>query len=78
MVLIALLARYFYDNLTTLNYPNIMISVTKRDILSIKEIKSSHLAKRVKLNCSLIDLSKLERLSKSANIFYIFICMRLL
>ena len=63
-VLINLLLKYFLDNLSNEKYPNNVISVSKRDIVNIKEISYPLVVKRFKLNCSLIDLSKLERLSK--------------
>ena len=68
MVLIFLLARYFFEYISTEKYPNSVISVSKRDIPNIKEIKSSYEASGVKLNCSSFDLSKLERLSKQLKI----------
>ena len=64
MVLIGLLCEYFFYNLTNVKIPKHVISVSKSDILNIKVIKSVHLMTGVKLNCSLIDLSKLESLSK--------------
>ena len=65
MVFICLLCKRFFDNLTTLKIPNHVISFSKRDIPNIKEIKSPYLSRGVNLNCSFIDLSKLERLSKN-------------
>lgn len=70
MVLIGLIAKYFFENLSTEKYPNNVISVSKRDIQNIKEIQiKSYRSKQVKLTClSSVDLSKLERLSKLTNI----------
>ena len=64
MVFICLLWKHFFDNLTTLKIPNHVISFSKRDIPNIKEIKFPYLSRGVNLNCSSIDLSKLESLSK--------------
>ena len=64
MVLTCLLYKRLYENLSTVKYPNHVISVCKRDTLNIKEIDVPKYMGAVKLTGSLIDLSKLERLSK--------------
>lgn len=63
MVLISLLARYFYDNIITVKYPNHVICVSKRDTLNFKDMNVPSSLK-VKLICSSVDLSNLESLSK--------------
>ena len=63
MVLIRLIYGYFWDTLKIQLYPNHVISVTKQNILNVKEIEFPHLTRVVKLHCSSI-FSKLERLSK--------------
>ena len=61
MVLTGLLYKYFTDNL--LNFPNHVIHVRKEDVLNIKSIDCFY--SRVNLtSSSIIDLSKLEELSK--------------
>lgn len=64
MVLITLLLEYFHDNLSTVKYPNNVISVRKGDTVNIKEINVPSSVRGVKLKRSSIDLSNLERLSK--------------
>ena len=64
MVLINLLLKCFLDNLSTVKYPNNVISVKNGDALNIKEINVPSSVRGVKLNRSSIDLSNLERLSK--------------
>ena len=51
MILMGLIVKYFFENLTTEKYPNNVISVSKRDIQNIKEIQiKSRRSKQVKLN----------------------------
>ena len=64
MVLTSLLLKCFHDNLSTVKYPNNVISVRKGDSVNIKEINFPSSVRGVKLNRSSIDLSNLERLSK--------------
>ena len=64
MVLISLLQRHFWLNLTDEKYPSHVIFVSKRDILNIKQINVPYFMSGIKLTCSSIDLSKLEHLSQ--------------
>ena len=63
-LLFALFYEYLNHNLAALNYPNHLVSVRKRDTRNIKEINVPGHFRKVKLNSSLIDWSKIERLSK--------------
>jgi hypothetical protein len=65
MVLIGLLSKFFRENITTQRYPNHLIRVSKQDLLKIKRIdfKNNNI-RAINLTNSLIDLSKLEYLSK--------------
>ena len=63
MVLIALLYKYFIDNLH--NFPNHVIRVCKQDVLKIASIDISQEYSGVNLTSSSnIDLSKLVKLCK--------------
>ena len=64
MVLIGLLQKHFFDNLTTQKFPSHVIIVRKEDLLNVKEIQCFDL-KGVNLSAArTIDLCNLERLSK--------------
>ena len=72
MLLIGLLQKHFFDNLTTQRFPSHVIIVRKEDLLNIKEIKCYYL-KVVNLSASkTIDLSNLEKLCKLI-LFYVII-----
>lgn len=64
MVLICLLLKYFHENITTQQFPNHVIRVSKQDLLKIKRIDFEYNISRINLTNSSIDLSKLEYLSK--------------
>ena len=70
MVLFGLLLKYLCDNITTKQFPNHFIRVSKQDLLIIKGIhfKYENII-GINLSNSLIDLSKLEYLCKINFIF---------
>ena len=63
MVLLGLLIKHFFDNLSTQKFPSHVISVRKQDILNIKKIYCNALY-GVNLISTAIDLSNLEKLGK--------------
>lgn len=64
MALIGLISDHFCANINTEKFPSHFISVSKQDILDIKGLCVPSFTNRVKLTGSLIDLSRVERLSK--------------
>lgn len=65
MVLMNLLYKKFFDYVNTEKYPNQIIDIRKEDILDIEiiHLKNYDLS-RVKLTSSIIDLSKIQLISK--------------
>ena len=68
MVLIGLLTKCFWDNITTRKFPNQVIHISKQDLLNmmnkIEHIEFKYPINGVNLNGSLNYLSKLEHLGK--------------
>lgn len=64
MVLIGLLLKYLYNNILNQKFPNHVIRVSKKDLLNIKRMDFHYEISGINLTNSLIDLSKLEYLSK--------------
>ena len=73
MVLTCLLLEYLRENLISLNYPNHVISVRKRDIENIKMIYFPYSVREVKLTSSSMDyFSKLKSLSKLKDVLLLY------
>ena len=65
MILIGLFDKLFFENLNSEKFPSPVISVRKRDLLSIKQIYFYYYVKCFNLtDSSSIDLSNLESLGK--------------
>ena len=64
MVLIGLLLKSFRDNIKAQQFPNHVIRVSKQDLVKIQRIDFEYQTNSIDLTNSLVDLSKLEYLSK--------------
>ena len=62
MVLIGLISKYFYANISLNNLPSHFIHIRKDDIINIRSISVNFDLKGINLAGESIDLSKLEHL----------------
>ena len=70
MVLIGLISKYFYANLSLNNLPSHFIHIRKDDIVNIRRICFYLNVKGINLTGESLDLSKLEDLGMRFILFY--------